>query len=398
MRNLIRIALPCAAMLILGCLFASASAPSKHVQRGMDCLRSGDAERAQYELLSINSRPQYEVQACLLRVWLSLRSSVSNQAALQNIAWDELRYAAEDREYQALALALMGQAAYEAERLSDALNFLEGSLKADPGEVEAHRWLGAIYYDIGLADQAMQELQYVARRERANAGVHHLMGLILRERGEYAAAAEAYRESLTRQPNRPEATETRIDLGGCLLKMHQYDEVLAAIADCPDSPEVLLMRADCYAGQGKINLAMETVDAVLALDAENPSALSVKAAILRAEGDVKTAIPLLAHAVALRPNDYALRYRLVSAYREAGEDRLADDAAVGMEDLRRRLDRYHALVERAGADAADAKLRYEIASLARELGMGETADNWLKAAHLLEHADLRPWLRANPTP
>ncbi|HEV3344466.1 MAG TPA: tetratricopeptide repeat protein, partial [Pirellulales bacterium] len=199
-------------------------------------------------------------------------------------------------------------------------------------------------------------------------------------------AAEAYQESLARDPNPPDGQEIRVELARCLFLQRKFDESLAALGTS-DSADAWLLRGECSYANGKVEEAGRCASEALKRDAQDADVLAFKATLAAVAGNQREAADLLAKAVRQKPNEYQLRYRLVQAYRRVGENNLADEQEKGLEDLRKKQDELHDLIAQASQDIGDVQLRYRIATIAQFLGMSEMSNQWLKAARMIEIAN-----------
>lgn len=386
-----------AALVAGGGWLVRAASPTARFERAREFLRANSPEGVHYELLSLDRRANCESRAGLLRAWLRLKEvpSEKDKLARQKAAWTDLTFAVDDPECRPLALALMGRILYEQEHLAEALKVLDQALRLGPQEVETYRWLGIAAYDIGDTAKATEYLERVAALEPANGLPHRLIGLMLKEKGEFASAAAAYELSLERDPDQPGADEVRFELAECLRLQRDYEAALSALERCTDTAEVLVLRAECYHALVRHRQANECVERALALDAEMPEALALKGKMCSEAGDEKEAAEWVARAVERKPNDYRLHYQLLQSYQRLGEEALAADEARQIEELRRMSDELDELLAEADRNVADARLRYRIAELASRLDMHELAQNWAKAARLVESA-VPPRVEARP--
>lgn len=377
-----------AVFLSCGVWFARTALPAARFERARESVRAGSFEGVRYELASIDRRPQFETRAALLRAWLLLNETTSEQGkeARHKAAWADLTLAVDDDECRALALALMGRVLYEQEHLAEALQLLEQALREGPKEAEAYRWLGIAAYDIGDTVVAMDYLQRLAELEPANGLPHRLIGIMLKEKGEFAAAAAAYEISLTRGADHRRAGEVRYDLAECRFFQHNYEGALAALQRCSDSAEVLVLRGECYHAQARSQLAGECADRALQQQPEMPEALALKGKMCSEARNEKEAVEWLERAVEQKPNDFHLHYQLLQSYQRLGKEELARAEAKRIEQLQRMADDLDKLLEEADRRVADAEIRYRIAELASQLDMPELARNWAKAGRLVERA------------
>lgn len=378
------------AVLVAGCVaiglgwFAAERSPAQQFQYGLRSLRQKNAEGVQYTLLSLGDRPEYESQAGLLQGWLRLQSLQPGQTAQLKDVLTDLDLAATDENNRGLALALVGSALYEQGRMREAMTRLSQSLEDDPDEPEAHRWLGVAFYDVGNVALAMPHLERLAKLEPTNGRPHRLMGIIYRDLSDFDRAAAAYQESLDRDPRQPDANEIRLELARCQFAKLKYDDALAVLRDCGESPAVFTLRAQCYHAKGLVDQAEECVAEALAADPDDAEALAVEATLVEEKGNQRRAAELLSRAVEQKPNEYNFRYRLVQAYRRIGEDELAKEHSRVMNELMTLREDLETLIGQANYDTGNAQIRYGIATLAERLGMPEMSASWRKAAQMLE--------------
>ncbi len=301
---------------------------------------------------------------------------------------------------QALAYALSGEALYKAGVFRDARRILTDALKLDPSQIDARRWLAALYYDVGAMTHALDQLEVIAEAAPDDPRPHRLMGLIHKDFERYGEAIASYRESLRRDADPPDRPEILIELAECLVKERRHGEALEALSQCPRSAKRLALEADCRYGEGEAQLARKLVDEALARDPGQWEALDLKATLELEAGDSAAAAATLRQAVEHHPKDYAVRYRLARAYQRLGERERAEEELAAMKELRVLRDRFTELHEQAMQDPADAETRYQLGVVAGQLDKPELAHMWFKMALSLDpaHAAAREALEAMIAP
>lgn len=372
--------------LCCGAWLARASSPQARFESALKSMREQDAERLTYQSLYFARRAGWEPCAALVRAWFRLRDDPGKQKEIQNAAAADLIVALEDGRCRSLALALMGRVCYEQELTVQAVKLLERSLRENPDEAEAHRWLGIAAYDIGNTALAADHLQRVAELEPANGRPHRLIGLMLKEQDQYAAAAAAYERSLSRDPSQADAHDVYLELAQCQFSQRNYDGAIDALEHCPETTEALVMRAECNHAQGEAELANEILDRVLSQDRHCPEAFALKATLCTEAQKEREAADWLRRAIELEPNNYHYHYQLLQTYRRLGDKQLSEIEARRTQELQRLTDELDELLGEAGTRVTDAELRFRISDLARQLDMPELADNWAKAGRLVQRA------------
>lgn len=135
--------------------------------------------------------------------------------------------------------------------------------------------------------------------------------LQLQSSGDYAAAADAYRELLKLDPNQ---VATHVNLGVVLAKTGHYDEALAeyAAADklLPGDPRIALNIALAYEKSGRVQAAAERFDSLHAANPENLQVTMLLADCNLQLGNDKRVIALLEPLHAQAPGDLGVVYML----------------------------------------------------------------------------------------
>src|SRR5581483_454840 len=180
-------------------------------------------ERIKYELAHLQGRLDYEPQASLLRGKLLLA------AKRYELALDELSIADSDPETQVQAQVMAGEALFAMHRFYDAGAAWTRALQLDPNNLDACRWLGVAYFELGAVEVAIGYLHRVAERAPSDPRPHRVIGLIYTGVDEFGPAAEAYREALRRGPDHPQAEEVRVELARALNEYHQDAEALSVL-------------------------------------------------------------------------------------------------------------------------------------------------------------------------
>ncbi|HQU45926.1 MAG TPA: tetratricopeptide repeat protein, partial [Pirellulales bacterium] len=204
-------------------------------------------------------------------------------------ALDALAIADTNPDTRLRALVLAGEALYRSGRFLEAGGAWMQVLEADPQNVDAYRWLGVAYFELGTVKEAVHYLETAAQLAPSDPRPHRVIGLIWRKLDEFATAAEAYRESLRRSPDGYQADDARYELAEVLNHLHRDSEALAVLRQCHPTADVLSLRAACLYGLG------QTVEAAQLLDRdikENPDHL--KALLVRAKIALDRAEPQLA--------------------------------------------------------------------------------------------------------
>jgi tetratricopeptide (TPR) repeat protein len=306
----------------------------------------------------------------------------------------------EDDEIKAAGFALAGELMHKMNVDDRAVVMLSNAIQIDPEYQNAHRLLGAIYFDLGLMQDAVQHLSQVALLAPDDSTPHRFMGLIHKDYEQYRQAINNYHESLKRDPFQPERENVLVELSESYMKLLQFKDALATLELALESPRVLGMRADCLRHGEKNEEAWTLLNRALEMDETQFDALLLKGILQLESKQLEEARKTLELAVNFYPRDDRCRYKLIEVYRELNETELVEKNLKIYEPLRAQRRRFSELNVEAVQKPNDVELRFELGFLADALGKEKLAISWLrtvlkmdpgheKAAELLQEVMLR---------
>ena len=204
----------------------------------------------------------------------------------------------------------------------------------------------------------------------------YYQGLIHQNQREWAAAAERFRQSLSK--GLPNAADAHQHLADVLRADHHYraalDHYLAASDEDAAVPRGM---AACYTALGQIEQAASTYADLLDRFPQDAAALSASGQLENKRGNHLEAISLLNRAVAANPSDmqawHALGWSLVATGDES-QARAAFQTAVRLSE---QIQRSEYLRQRIDADPANTSLQLQLARLLQSAGRPEDARIWL---------------------
>jgi len=357
---------------------AEKTAPDRLFQRAKQALAQNDLATVHAAAEALNGLAAYEPHRHLLEGMVLLHSNRLLEAV------QHFRLANEHPETKGLAYALSGEALYKAKRFRDAQRILVEAIRIDPSYTDARRWLAALYYDIGMMDHALEQLQAVAEQAPADPRPARLRGLIYKDFEAYERAVAEYRESLRRAPNQPDKQAVLVELAYCQLKLGRAAEALETLRRASPTADALALQAECCQLQGDEATAKKLVRDALRLDPKHLGAKLVKAALELADGDPAAAVRTLEKAAEDHPKEYLVRYKLIQAYERAGRKDLARGQVQAMNELRQLRTQFAELHNKAMKDPVSADIRYQLGVLANKLGKPELAYTWFTAALALQ--------------
>jgi tetratricopeptide (TPR) repeat protein len=315
----------------------------------------------------------------LLQAQLNLRVNRPAEAARK---LEAVEPRPEDR---SLALALLGEAYCRLHRYRDAELVLQQSLAMSSKRTAAHRWLAAVYYDIGAMDLALRHLEVVAEQDQDDPRPLRLQALIYKDFERDAEAIAAYEAALKRisvsdDSFEIEQQEIKIELAECLVRQHRYEEARVVLNTMTESVESLVLKAQCELALNASQRSHELIAQALQKDSKNLAALLLKSEHLTLAGQDAEARKVLESAVSYWPKSTAARHQLSGVLRRLGHDDLAGQQAQELQRLQALGEEFTLLHERAFNDSDSAELRYRLAEVALELGKSDLAQAWLQAA------------------
>lgn len=348
--------------------------PSQRFARALAAVDAKRFEQVQRELDALENTAGYTTQCHFLRGVLLLQQERFFPAL------DEFGHTVDDPQLRVRTLILSGEALYRVQNFQAAIGLLAQVLSTEPDSLDAHRWLAAAYYDLGLTTEALQHMVRVSELDPSDARPHRLMGLIQKDFENYAAAVKSYRESLRRNPQQPDREALLLELAECQLEMHQHQDALASLAECRPAPNRWALEAECHYGSGDLAEARRLVEQTLEAAPANLRALFLQGTIFLDEGNAEAAVKVLLQAVAAYPKDYTVRFKLGRAYRRLGDSENADAQARIADEIKRLRLQFSKLHETAAAEPNNADVRCQLAILANQLDRPDLARVWFQAA------------------
>lgn len=343
--------------------------------RGID---EGQLELLPYELIGLKDDPRYEAQASLLTGKLLLAEG-QPEAAVQELAAATTQPATRIR-----ALVLLGEGLYKTKRSLDAGETWASVLQSDPDNIDAHRWLGVAYYDLGIGEMAKEHLQKAAALAPGDPRPLHLIGHICSENADLPGAADAYEEALRRDPHRADNDDIRFRLADVRHRLRDDRRALAVLAECAPTAEVIGMQAECHYGMGEVEQAQNLNEESLRRNPNLVRSLALKGKLLIDQREFGDAVHALEAAARRSPRDTAVLYDLILAYQRLGETEKVSHWKQVFDHATQLQVEYVELAAQAAQSPRDANMRYRLGILAARLDMAVVARSWLQAALRLE--------------
>jgi tetratricopeptide (TPR) repeat protein len=381
------------AVLLLGAATAyghRATAPDYLLARGRRALDRGDVDEA-WQLVE-RLEPAHEGHSLLLRgeCWLVLAQAsdaarrMSSSEALRK-ALHALGRVQTEGPVGIEAAVRAGECLVRLGRQRVAADLLNRVVQGDPNQLDAHRWLAAVYIDLSSPNEAIRHLTEWGRLAPEDGRPYRWIGFFQKDYQHPDAAITAYREARARRLDPGMRADVVRELAESLLDGRaDYQGVLDTLEQCPpeyaNGPDLRLFRAESLWGLGQLQEAEKLADGVLATDPNYPRALRVRARMYVATDQLRQARPLLEKCVAETPLDLGARQSLLEVCQQ-----LQDNAAVKLHRQKyeegRDLGRQLTLLYLTARDRPwDDQVRCEIARLCLKLNRVGEARTMLRAA------------------
>jgi tetratricopeptide (TPR) repeat protein len=198
-----------------------------------------------------------------------------------------------------------------------------------PDNLDAHRYLAAIFIDVNANRVALPHLREWIRLDANDPRPYRYLTHINRytEWG-YAEAIQAYRKLLQLNLDDSDRAEVAMELAEVLItKLADYQQALEILDQVPQSsrsrPAMIMLRAECLHLLGRDEEAGRLVDTVLQDHPKLASAVLFRCKIYLQNDQAKLAIPLLEDLLSRHPENPQANEALIRAYRLIQDERRA---------------------------------------------------------------------------
>jgi protein O-GlcNAc transferase len=203
---------------------------------------------------------------------------------------------------------------FRADRREEARASVQAVLAQQPDHPAALNLLGVLHRQRGDFAGARACLERAAALDPNNETAWINLGNVHLDMEAAEAAVDAYTRGLAASPQR---TDTLRLLGNALARAGRDAEAITrldqAVAELPDSTAALRDRARAHFMAGRIDAALADLDAALGVQPDDVDLLLVKAQMLRLSGHAKSAAALLRELLARAPEHADLHLALADA-------------------------------------------------------------------------------------
>jgi tetratricopeptide (TPR) repeat protein len=250
-------------------------------------------------------------------------------------------------------------------------------VRRQPDNLDAHRWLAAIYVDLNAGIPATIHLREWIRLDGTNPRPYRWLGLIARDNAEGSQEAiELYGKMLDLNLDSGErATAVKELVETQLAALGDYQIALNTLDRAPenyrDQPAFLLLRAECLLGLGREDEAKRLVDGLLQRNPDLESALLFRAKLFLQDNQPREAIPLLEKVESRQPQNPKAHEYLMTAYRSIRDDRHSAEQKQILEGLLAPQKPLRELQQLAANNPWNGRVRLEMALLSSPFNLSE---------------------------
>jgi tetratricopeptide (TPR) repeat protein len=258
-------------------------------------------------------------------------------------------------------------------------------VERQPDNLDAHRYLAAIYVDVNARTAAAPHLREWIRLDANDPHPYRWLSNITRnsEIG-YPEAIEANRKLLQLNLEESERAAVANELAEIQIDtLAEYEQALDTLAKAPqsfqDHPSYMLLRAECLLGLGQVDEARRLVDGLLKKHPTFSGALLFRAKIYLQDDKPQSAIALLEKLLALQSHNSRAREALMLAYQSIGDERRVAEQKQLLDALpgvRKRINELERVVAR---EPWNGRARLEMANLQSGINHSE-ALAWIRFA------------------
>ncbi|HEV3023408.1 MAG TPA: tetratricopeptide repeat protein [Pirellulales bacterium] len=375
--------------------FVYTNSPEQCYRRALGAVARDDFDEAQYLLLRLQRAPDYEAQASVIAGILKLHENQWDDAL------HELHFAVDHPRTKGLALTLMGRTFLQKGLFHAAERTLRAALAHDDTLVEAHRDLGAAYFEAGNLVAAANEFRLAIKLAPDDPRPYRSLGIIRQEFHQYEEAIEDFREALRRDAGHAahlsaaERWETLLDLAkiqeqdlgrheDALATLEQANVEGANLEQAAVTADSLALRAACHYALGDVEAAGKCAEAALQIDADHVEALLIKVRLAMNANDAVVAEALLNHLLRVQPKHQIAHHMLSQVLQTLGRGDEAEQHAQEASQIRELKNELGKLTELAAREPPNAADCFRLGLMAERAGEEVMAVNWYRAALLLD--------------
>lgn len=350
------------------------------LSEGLVALDQGDWRKVSQQIDRLRRMSHTKDEVRLLRGGLLLRTGNPKEAVR------ELSQIVELGQYELRGLLLLTESQYASQRWPEAEATAKKALQKAPNNPDAHRFLGAIYYDLGAISEAESHLRRLTELQPGDHTPHRLLGLIHKDFGRFHEAVADYKAALglllLSGPQLKSGSQLEIqkECAFCQIQLGDFTQALATLqATRSEDIDARILLAECRWALQERDEAKQILKSMTASDSQQPVVLRLGARIAVDEGDFTKAVDALERLVVLDPFDHQSLLLLSSTCRRLNRVTEADQYLAKRNAVVEQVQRMSDLSNRAIQEPGNAAIRFELAEVCDRLGKPELATAWRQA-------------------
>lgn len=346
---------------------------------GQEALVRGEWATVSKQIQRLRQKPDATDQVQFLRGGLLLRTGDPRGAIA------ELVRVRSKGELGDQTLLLLCEAFYQLKQWNNVVSVGLDLLRRDPDLADAHRWLGATYFDLGDMNQAEFHLKELARLAPLDFSPHRLLGVMHKDFERFQEAIVDFRRALELRPPIAVRGDIRVELAKALVQQNQFDDALRALEfEWPTTAvEPHIVRAECLWTLDRRDEAKQELLASQKLSPNDPQVLWMIVRMALDEERTPDALQTLQKIVDAEPTNHQALYEISLAYRRLGKETEAEEFLERRNAARGLFERLVELNKQAIKEPHNADVRIDLANVCDQLGKKELAAVWRDAAAAL---------------
>jgi len=373
-RKLLLIVLPTAMCAVLIVVWWQRSTPDSRYRAAVIAMEAGDYSHVAEAIKELRSHPGSKSRVHYLTAAYLLHSG-DPEAAMKTLSSFE-----PDDETRIPALLLGCESCYRLGRLMEAEAAARKLIQEQSDNAEAHRWLAAVYYDLGANEAALTQLARLSKLSPDDFKPHRLMALMHHDFRQHAEAIEHYRKALALSPPLQIREEIHSELATSLVAQRKYAQAVKVLDNANNSALNYALRSECRWSLGETQQAWSLLEEAKKIDPDERAALLLEARMGMSEGNPDLAVIALERRLQRDPHDAECRYQLANAFRQLGQMQEFEREMTKWRTANGLLDRLTELSKEAIRKPNDREIRTQIAEVCDQLGKHELAESWRRAA------------------
>ena len=362
----------------------SFSGPEEAFSTALNALNAGKTTRVREAIHCLESSEGFTGHVLVLDAIAALRAKRFENALriLMSVPRDD--------RLRNVVLLYTGQAYYGLQQLPEAEHLLAALLNIDPDNLDGHRMLGAVYYDLGAFDNAFIHMNRVTELAPDDYRPHRVMGLMYRDFEQNVEAIQQYRLALDKQPDDRVTAAIRLELAETFVAQKQFADASTQLSELEPSVRSLTLQARCAWNRGDEEETTDLISRARAAGLPERTLSLLIADVEASRNNPTAALREMEQATERWPHDAECHYRFAQLLRENGHTEKSTSAMQKFQQAKDRATQLTKLNIQAIREPTNADVRNELAELCETLDKPELAHMWRRAAESVRSTEPQP--------